>query len=534
MSKFKEFGFASLYENKKSIQVSSLIPAYLDMNPLAHPDCNSSMYSESGMEYFLMRLPKEISNVEKFTLTANTEILNKYKDLQNYKQVFCHKRKRLYYFSEELKHLVVGINSVSDIHDVVSILTGFLVEINKLRIIIKNCNDFLISFNSNHLNKLGKHYQFEAVALKDYLYKVSTINDFAVEMIDCEEKEYVNRAKRWGNWMKKSIENKVQKVNNVYVVFSNSHSVANVLSSYTRQRQGFLISWAKNLSKYKSLLKDMESGRIWQDDALYIIQRDYFDQNGKEFNLLEKENESSGIFRFNDKTFNGPKFNLIDLASLDPDNNDSRIFDNAILNIKNSGSILINIDFTMGGMQAFYILNEVIERFKCIKGLYIYGKAGAMEGDVGDIILPNYTYDYHKNNTIFYKNDLKSKYIRRYLRGGKILESHGMLTVPSVLLQSHKYLNYYFQQSLTGIEMEGGHYLESILFKINKKTFADKLINITESPFDFGIAYYISDTPYHEGKTIGTLGQAGVESVYALTIAVINRVLIKESCIEVS
>jgi hypothetical protein len=168
-----------------------------------------------------------------------------------------------------------------------------------------------------------------------------------------------------------------------------------------------------------------------------------------------------------------------------------------------------------------------------LRGLYIFGKAGSMEGNIGDVILPFFTYDIYSGNFIFYPNDLKGKYLRRYLRNGAPLEAHGMLTVYGVLLQNKDYLDYYFKQNLTGIEMEGGPYFNAIVRHLEKEKYEKKLLHISNPPFDMGIAYYVSDTPYHQGKTLGTLGRHGLESVYAVSIAVLNRILIKEASINI-
>lgn len=533
MSESEIIDFSKLYANSRNFQISDLIPQYLKLKPLAHPECNTSIYSEGGVEYFLMRLPIEITFSTKIYITANRTKLQKFKNLQDYKQVFAHKRKRLYFFSKKEKTLVIGINSISDLHDIIPILTGLLHEIRKLKTLISGHEEIQNYFSSDHIRKLAEHYRFDVDGVKQHLQNLSKLNDFQIEIDDCDEKFYEQRAEVWMNWLKKSIQDKISATNNIYVIFSNSHSIVNVLSSYTRTHKDELVDWACRQPRFRKLIEKAKDKDFWEDDALYYFERAFLGESPKNLEVMKKENEDSGIFRFEDLNFDGPIFHLINLGELNSNLNDSRIFDNAIDNIKKSKSIIINIDFTMGGHQAYYILSEILKEFENIKGLYIFGKAGSMEGKIGDVILPEFTYDYYQSNYIFYKNDLKSKYLRRYLRNGDILESHGMLTVPGVLLQNYDYLNYYFRQSLTGIEMEGGAYLDAIIEKMCKKTFTGEILHLSKFPFDFGIAYYVSDTPYHEGKTLGTLDQAGLESVYSLSVAVINRILIKESCREI-
>lgn len=525
--------FIEKYVHAKRLHISSLIELYRKSTPSAHPDCNSSCHSEAGMAYCMMRLPREISETTKVTVSADMKYLRKIKEKSEYSQIFCRKRKRLYFYSKQEEHLIIGINSISDIHDIIPVLTGFLLEIRKLEKLAVNHENIADSFSVEHANSLAKYLGLNQLGLEEYFRKLILKKDFLVELKKCDDVHCRNRAALWGDWLMNVIEENFDVNRNLYVIFSNSHSIVNPLSSFTRMNSDKIWDWALTQSRFKDLLSEVSDGSVWKDDALYFLQREYFQQNGKEKDLLRDANEQSGIFRFTDSEFNGPTFHAIDMSKLDAEHNDSRVFDNAIQNIEDKQALILNVDFTMGGYQARYILEEILRRFPDLKGLYIFGKAGAMEGKVGDIVLPSFLFDNYDQNYIFYNNDLKSKYIRRYLRKGDILESHGMLTVSGVLLQNMDYLHYYFQQNLTGIEMEGGPYLEAIISKLSSKCYEGKIIHFPKLPFDFGIAYYVSDTPYHEGKTLGTLGRVGLEAVYALSIAVINRILIKESSIRI-
>ncbi len=515
--------FVESYINKENIKISSLVDDYLEINPSAHALSNKSFYCEAGVEYFLHRLSREILDIKSLVLTADTDKLKEYEENSNYKSISCQKRKRSYYYNKKSHELIVGINSITDIHDLVTILTGLLVETQKLSE-RKNLNPK--QFSDSHISFIRS--LFPKISINSFFTKLKEISNFSIRFLNCNEKSYQERADKWGDFLSEKLDSIDfdQNEHNFYIVMSNSHSMINPQTPYIRLHESEILDWGKHQSKFYNIYKGLNDNTYWKDDCLYYIYRNYTSQHPEIRKEAREMNKNYGIYEFADPQFNGPSFQCVDLRRIDVEHNDNRIFDSAIGSKDKTKNYIINIDFTMGGYQAKYVLQNILKRINNVKGIYVFGKAGSLEGNVGDIIIPDFNYNPYNKKLTFFKNDLKAKYIRRYLRRYKIYESQGMLTVLGVLLQNDKHLKYHYAQNFTGVEMECGPYLEAIM-NLSKDSIHDSSTLMLKNDFDFGLAYYISDTPYHQGKTLGTLGFSGVESVYAISVSLLNRILIR-------
>lgn len=539
ISEFQDFVLDNL-SSSKPLSIRTLIPKLKAINPSAHPNIQDSEYSEAGMEYVILRLPKEILDTRDVVLTADPEFIKSFEKNSDFESICCHKRKRAYFYSSKEKKLVVGINSVSDINDIIPIMTSLLIEASKLsKLVTKSSGKPVLSeeyFNTNHSEFLKDFWGDE---YEENIEKLSGIKDIKLIAKNIGDKYFRKRAQLWGDKYQQFIDEQGLRNAPVYIVMGNSHSIVNPLSTYVRDNKDKLLDWAHSKGVFDELLEKADRNQEWMDDCLYYLQRKYLQENPDEMVEAGNSERNQGFLRCKDEDYDGPDFTLIKLSKQTSKNNDSRIFDKALDSLKDHKAFILNFDFTMGGYQAKYVLSEILERTgHLVRGVYILGKAGSLEGKIGDIIIPTMTYDCYTKNIYFYKNDLKSKYARRYLRKGDILEEHGMLTVWGVLLQNRDMLDYYFGQNLTGIEMEGGPYLTSILEHIlrisnENHDYKDEFVQLMDIPFDFGIIYYVSDTPYHEGKTLGTLGTKGLEAVYAVSVSIINRILIKEVSVKV-
>ena len=130
------------------------------MLPLAHPLCCEDSYSESGLEYCILRLPKEIIFADEVLLTADISIVRETEKNDNYKKVFCKKRRRTYYFNEKDAKLIIGINSETDLHDILSVLSGLVLEAIKLKKLNTDLtkDESLNRFSEKHLRELTLHF----------------------------------------------------------------------------------------------------------------------------------------------------------------------------------------------------------------------------------------------------------------------------------------------------------------------------------------------------------------------------------------
>jgi len=98
-------------------------------------------------------------------------------------------------------------------------------------------------------------------------------------------------------------------------------------------------------------------------------------------------------------------------------------------------------------------------------------------------------------------------------------------------LQNADYMDVFYREGYTDIEMEAGPYLSAVyeMFRPNRHP-VDEIVNLYNLPFDLGIVHYASDTPLSKGRNLGasTLSYFGMDPTYATSIAIIRRIFALE------
>jgi hypothetical protein len=93
------------------------------------------------------------------------------------------------------------------------------------------------------------------------------------------------------------------------------------------------------------------------------------------------------------------------------------------------------------------------------------------------------------------------------------------------------YMDIFYREGYTVIEMEAGPYLSAVYEMYRPKRHpVNEIINLYGLPFDLGIVHYASDTPLGKGKNLGAgnLSYYGMDSTYAVTLAILRRIFSKE------
>jgi len=186
--------------------------------------------------------------------------------------------------------------------------------------------------------------------------------------------------------------------------------------------------------------------------------------------------------------------------------------------------IVMNYAF---GEQAYETMDELLKPYDWksdkiklnIESIAIMGKAGILDGDKGDIMIPNAhvfegTADNYPVNNDFSVKDFEGHGIK--VVGGP------MITVMGTSLQNKDILRYFKLSSwkVVGLEMEGAHYQKAIQA-------ASKIRNSISPNVTLRYAYYASDNPLMTGKTLasGALGLDGVKPTYLITQMILKRIL---------
>lgn len=271
---------------------------------------------------------------------------------------------------------------------------------------------------------------------------------------------------------------------------------------------------------------------IKQRELLLLCVKKYL-QTGDDnnFQRLKSEHEIlSGVTRVDSEHYFDVDVQVIEIAKLNSGWMDPRICDSDVECLAASDALILNIDYPLG-LGAYNILSKVTEQAREILGVYILGKAATLNGVIGDVMITNVVHDEHSRNTYIYNNALTASDVAPYLVYGTVLDNQKAVTVRGTFLQNSEYMDVFYREGYTDIEMEAGPYLSAVyeMFRPNRHPI-DEIVNLYNLPFDLGILHYASDTPLGKGKNLGTstLSYFGMDPTYASSIATLRKILTLE------
>jgi hypothetical protein len=108
------------------------------------------------------------------------------------------------------------------------------------------------------------------------------------------------------------------------------------------------------------------------------------------------------------------------------------------------------------------------------------------------------------------------------------------VSVKSTFLQNRGYLDFYYREAFTVVEMEAGPYCNAIYEMSEAGRYpTGEPVNFSKLPLDFGIIHYASDTPFTQARTLGARGLSyfGMDSTYAASVAILRRILAREGAL---
>jgi len=153
-----------------------------------------------------------------------------------------------------------------------------------------------------------------------------------------------------------------------------------------------------------------------------------------------------------------------------------------------------------------------------VVSISIMGKAGILDGDKGDIMIPTaHIFEGTADNYPF-KNQLRKSDFQE--SGLKVLKG-AMVTVLGTSLQNKDILKFFKDSTwkVIGLEMEGAHYQKAIQS-------ASRIRGNIRKDVKVRYAYYASDNPLQTGSTLasGGLGTTGVKPTYMITIKILEQI----------
>jgi hypothetical protein len=322
----------------------------------------------------------------------------------------------------------------------------------------------------------------------------------------------------------------------VYIVSSNTHSLANLLSGFVLAHQDKLVKFAKSgtdpylTNEYRKLHEGKVPGN-WQN-FLYFVSREWLrTPAGKEqVRSRIQEDQHRGIWHVGARHGLEIDAQIFELSKLRLNELDPRCRMPGTDQLTKSHAIILNIDYPLG-MAAYRMLREILENLSQVRGIYILGKAATLNGSIGDVMISNVVMDEHSLNTYSIDNAFGVRDVQPYLIYGSVLDNQKAVSSKGTFLQNRQYLDFYYQANYTVVEMESGPYLHAIYEDEYLTRYPiQEHINFRRLPYELGILHYASDTPYTRGKNLGagSLSYFGMDSTYACTVAMARRIFEQE------
>jgi hypothetical protein len=432
--------------------------------------------------------------------------------------------------------LAALIASTSDLDDVIPTMVAYQIEWNKLRARLRALGSVPASAAEAAQQIGGTEADWERLDAAwsgetgARLLEVAERRlNLRIQLLGGSEVGYARMTRRWWHPVAERLGDADKPT---YFVSSNTHSLVNVLTGFARSNETEIVDWvrASGPAYLQEELEKFSSDRAegWWENFLYYAARLWFEaaegEKGPARRALE---QSVGVAHLSSRTALRVSAQVFELGKLDPEGLDPRLAGVDREKLARSEARIVNIEYPLG-LAAYNILREVAVSEGQLRGVYVLGKAATLNADVGDVMLSSVVHDEHSGNTYWLDNTFTVQDIQPWLVFGSGLDNQRAVTVKSTFLQNREYLDFYYREAFTVVEMEAGAFANAVyeIAEAERHPMGES-VNFSKLPIDLGIIHYASDTPYTQARTLGARGldYYGMDSTYASTIAIARRVL---------
>ncbi len=551
--------YYSLLRTTDEVQLRSLVESHLGMNSSLHVKARAEEPDAAVLIYCSLRLPHCIRQTRLVVMGQSERVFARrgYADVERWNSVSAPGRRRRTFFDGH-ETMAVFIASVSDIDDIIPMLTALEIEWNKIHRrlhdhpVLEKLEAYcrsdegewaplrdevsdVLSLGPDDIDRLESIWGDEFPAfLRDLGRKRKR---FAVRLLAGSRVDYRKAVRRWWDFIAERSPVDLHD-RPAYFISSNVHSVVNVLSGFALRRDEELLGFLEEegqealLEEYSRIRGGEVASR--RENLLYFVLRDYMRAHRGEDVWDEREEEEAlcGIKHIDSRHVFDVEAQVIEMSRLCPDWFDPRLKMPGLDRLAKSDAVIINIDYPLG-MGAYHILSQVAIGVDALRGFYVLGKAATLNASIGDVMIPYVIHDEHSRNTYLCKNCFTAADVAPYLVYGTTLDNQKSISVRGTFLQNEQYMDVFYREGYTDIEMEAGPYLSAIYEAVRPTRHpTNEIVTLYADtvPFDVGIIHYASDTPLSKGKNLGAhrLSYFGVDSTYAATIAILRRILTSE------
>jgi hypothetical protein len=537
--------YTTLLRSSGETLLRVLEPSHRSMTSSLHALAGSDELDLGAFLYAIRRLPDVVSSARVVIMGQEAEVFARHGigPLQDWMPLDAPARRRRW-FDDGHGTMAVLLASASDLDDLIPTLVAYQIEWNKLRVRLR-ANDWppegetpeptdLAAVLGGQVDDWLQLEEAWGEAFGERLEAVAERRcNLRIRMLGGSAVGYARMTRRWWAPVRAAMAEQALDDRPMYFVSSNPHSLVNLMSGTARRREEEVTEWVQSdgpddLRAELAAFRDGRTDGSWEN-FLYFSARDFFEAtNPAELKERRSEEERAvGITHISSRTALRVSAQVIALDRLDTRWLDPRLGDVDADRLARCPAVIVNIEYPLG-LAAYNILREITEAHDTLRGVYILGKAATLNADVGDVMISSVIHDEHSNSTYWLDNAFSVDDISPYLKFGSGLDNQRAVTVKSTFLQNREYLDYYYREAFTVVEMEAGPYCDAVYEIADVDRYpVGEAVNFSKLPIDFGIIHYASDTPYTQARTLGARGLSyyGMDSTYASSIAILRRIL---------
>jgi hypothetical protein len=536
--------YTTLLRSSGETALRVLESSHRAMGSSLHPLADSDELDLGAFIYAIRRLPEGIVGAQLVIMGQDVEVFARYGiPVESWSEGEAPARRRRWY-DDGAGTLAVLLASASDVDDLVPTLVAFQIEWNKIRVRMRAAGwppdeEPTPEVCARELGGTPDDW----VRLREawgerFAERMGLINDerlsLRVRMLGGTHVGYARMTRKWWTPVASHLASNGLADRPLYFVSSNTHSLVNIVTGVAREREDELVKFVETMPEDDILREELAAFREGRTEGswenfLYFVARQWWASRGVEGRRERRAAEAeTGVTHLRSTTALRVPAQVFALSSLKTERLDPRLGPvdaNALLA---SDAVVVNIDYPLG-VAAYNILREVaVDNGAALRGVYVLGKAATLNADVGDVMLSSVVHDEHSNSTYWLDNAFSVDDLAADLRFGTGLDNQRAVTVKSTFLQNRAYLDFYYREAFTVVEMEAGPYCNAIYEIADPDRHpVGEAVNFSKLPIDFGIIHYASDTPYTQARTLGARGLSyyGMDSTYASSLAILRRVL---------
>ena len=547
--------YSTLLRSSGETGLRVLEPSHRAMGSSLHPLAGSEELDLGAFLYAVSRLPEAIAGARLVVMGQSDEaLLAGGLQLTGWLEAEAPARRRRWYVGPD-GMLAVLLASASDVDDLVPTLVAYQIEWNKIRIRLAGgatelgeapTPEACARVLSGSVDDWRRLQESWGEAFPARLAMIRELHlSIRVRMLGGTNTGYARMTRRW--WAPVRAELDLGERGSaatgtpasgggdrpLYFVSSNTHSLVNIATGLAREREQELVGFVETLpaddilSEELTRFREGRSEGSWEN-FLYFVARQYFTERGEDGARERREAEAAhGVKHLRSTTPLRVPAQVIALERLSVDSLDPRLGVVDPLALATSRARIVNIDYPLG-VAAYNILREIAVDTTSLRGVYVLGKAATLNADVGDVLISSVVHDEHSRSTYWLDNAFSVDDLARDLRFGNGLDNQRAVTVKSTFLQNRAYLDFYYREAFTVVEMEAGPFLNAVYEIADADRFpVGEAVNFAKLPIDLGIIHYASDTPYTQARTLGARGLSyyGMDSTYASSLAILRRIL---------